>query len=127
MAKDKAIPCIIHIPCTMPDGKDIPAATLNKFLEMLDRQFGGSTPLGVVDGRWVAPDGQTVAEKMQRVEVSVRKSQLPNFEQIAKHIGRQTKQKAMYVVINYQAETRFLWSDDEDSDGGGVQVDISVG
>ncbi|MBI3467540.1 MAG: hypothetical protein HY000_31405 [Planctomycetes bacterium] len=116
MAKDKPIPCLIHIPCTMPNGSDIDPEQMNSFLELLDRQFGGSTPLGVVDGRWVAPDGQTVAEKMLRVEVTVKKSQIPAFEKVAKVIGRQTKQEVMYVVINYQAETRFLFVEEDDDD-----------
>jgi hypothetical protein len=75
---------------------------------MFDRQFGGSTPLGIVPGRWLGPDGMTIQEPMQRIEVSVPKPQIPTFEKIAKLIGRATKQKVMYVVINYQAQSRFL-------------------
>ena len=118
MAKDKPIPCLIHIPCTMPDGSEISDELMNSFLEMLDRQFGGSSPLGIVPGRWVGPDGSTVIEQMHRVEVTVRKSQIANFEKVARLIGKATKQKAMYVVINYQAETRFLFSDEGDEDSG---------
>ena len=114
MARDKSIPCLIHIPCTMPDGSEISDELMNSFLEMLDRQFGGSSPLGVVPGRWIDPDGNTVQEQMHRVEVTVKKSQIANFEKVARLIGRATKQKVMYVVVNYQAETRFLFSDDED-------------
>jgi hypothetical protein len=117
MAKDKVIPCLIHIPCTMPDGTEVDPEKLNSFYELLDRQFGGSTPLGIVPGRWIADDGETVAENMHRVEVSVKKSQIGIFEKTAKVIGKATKQKTVYIVINFQAETRFLFvDDDEDED-----------
>ena len=119
MAKEKVVPCLIHIPCTLPDGTDVDPALMNSFFEMLDRQFGGSTPLGVVSGRWVGPDDKTVQEQMQRVEVSVKKSQIPNFEKVAKLIGKATKQKVMYVVINYQANTKFLFPEDDDDEGEG--------
>lgn len=92
---------------------DVDPEKMNLFLEVLDRQFGGSTPLGVVSGRWVAPDGATVAEPMLRVEVSVKKSQLGEFERVARLIGRETKQHTIYVVENFQAETRFLLIDED--------------
>lgn len=122
MARDKVIPCLIHIPCTLPDGTDVDPALMNSFFEMFDRQFGGSTSLGVVPGRWVGPDDRTVQEQMQRVEVSIRKSQIPSFEKVAKLIGKATKQKVMYVVINYQAEARFLPLEDEDDEAQGLSV-----
>jgi hypothetical protein len=95
---------------------------MNSFLELLDRQFGGSTVLGVVDGRWVAEDGVTVAEKMLRVEVTIKNSQVRALEAIAKQIGKKTKQQVMYVVINYHAETRFLFIEDDRDDEQGTPV-----
>jgi hypothetical protein len=50
---------------------------------------------------------------MLRVEVSVAESQLDVFEEIAKQIGKATKQQAIYVVINYTAQTKILPIDDE--------------
>lgn len=117
MAKDRIVPCIIHVPCQYPDGTQIEPEKLNLIFEALDRQFGGSTPLGIVPGRWVAPDGTTVVENMHRIEVSVKESAIQAFELTARQIGRETQQQAMYVIINYQGEARLLWADD---DGGGL-------
>jgi hypothetical protein len=47
------IPCLIHIPLQYPDGNEVEPETLNKFYEIFDRQFGGSSPLGVIEGRWL--------------------------------------------------------------------------
>ncbi len=124
MAKEKVIPCLIHIPCTLPNGDDVDPALMNSFFEMFDRQFGGSTPLGIVPGRWLGPEGETVQEQMQRVEVSVKKSQIPAFEKVARLIGRATRQEVMYVVINYQAETRFLPLEDDEDEGESHSISV---
>ena len=51
---------------------------------------------------------------MHRIEVGVKKKDLATFEMIATLIGRETKQKVMYVVINYQADVQLLFVDDEE-------------
>jgi hypothetical protein len=115
MAKrsERRIPCVLHIPGCYPDGSEVEPAKMEKFLQMLDRQFGGSTPLGIVPGRWVDED-KTVEEPMHRYEVAVKEKDLGTFEKIARLIGKETKQKAVYIVINFQSEARFLFVDDEE-------------
>ncbi|HUG89214.1 MAG TPA: hypothetical protein VML55_00165, partial [Planctomycetaceae bacterium] len=68
MAKAKLIPCLVHIPMQYPDGTDVEAEKINTFLEMLDRQFNGASPLGVIQGRWMG-----IVEPMLRVEVAIPK------------------------------------------------------
>jgi hypothetical protein len=120
MAKrtERRVPCIIHIPGKYPgpDGRELEPEKLESFLEMLDRQFGGSTPLGIVPGRWVSDDQELEKEPMHRIEVSVKKKDLRWFEKTARAIGREMKQKAIYVIINYQAEARLLFIDDDDEE-----------
>jgi hypothetical protein len=112
--KERRIPCLIHIPGQYPDGREIEPEKMESFLEVLDRHFGGSTPLGIVPGRWVSDDGRVEKEPMHRIEVAVKKKDLNRFESIARLIGKEMKQKVVYVVINYQAQVRFLFVDDED-------------
>lgn len=113
--RERHIPCLIHIPGQYPDGRELEPEKMETFLQMFDRQFGGSTPLGIVFGRWFSED-KAIEEPMHRYEVAVKQKDLPTFEKIARLIGRETKQKVMYVVINYQAETRFLFMDEDDDD-----------
>jgi len=125
MRKDRLIPCWIHIPCQYPDGTEVEPEKLNEFLMWFDRQFGGSTPLGIVPGRWVSPEGKTVAEPMLRVEVSIKESEVALFEAIGRRIRKETKQEAIYVVINPAAETKLLFDKDEldESTGSGAKDD----
>ncbi len=120
MAKrvERRVPCILHIPGQYPDGREIEPEKLETFLQTLDRQFGGSTPLGIVPGRWLSDDEtlKLKEEPMHRIEVSVKKKDLKSFEDTVRAIGREMKQKVMYVVINYQAEARFLFMDEDDHD-----------
>jgi hypothetical protein len=101
-----------------PDGREVEPEKMESFLEIFDRQFGGCSPLGIIPGRWMS-EGKTVKEPMHRIEVGVKKSDIPAFEKVARMIGKETKQKEMYVVINYQAETRFLFVDDEEDESEG--------
>ena len=113
-ADERPITCLLHIPGTYPDRREIEADKMERFLEILDRQFGGCSPLGVIPGHWV-DDGKTEVEPMHRIEVVVKKKDIPTFEKIARMIGKEMKQKAMYVVINYQAQARFLFVEEEES------------
>ncbi len=111
----RRIPCWMHIPLQYPDGREIEPEKLERFLEMLDRQFLGSSPLGVIPGRWVS-EGKTIKEPMLRVEVAVKKKDMATFEKIGRLIAREMEQEALYVVINPQSEVRFLYPDKDDED-----------
>jgi|ERR1700733_1135117 hypothetical protein len=99
----KLIACIMHIAMQYPDRTPIEDEKFNGFLEVLDRQFPGSSPLGVIQGRWLG-----IVEPMLRIEVAIQKKQIPIFEKLARYFGREMKQKEVYVVINYQSEARCL-------------------
>jgi hypothetical protein len=114
--KERRVPCLLYIPGKLPNGEDVPPELMERFLEMLDRQFGGSTRLGTVPGRWL-DDNRPVEEPMHRFEVAVKKRDLSTFEKVARLIGKETKQKMMYIVINYQAESLFLLIDDQEESG----------
>jgi len=93
---------LIHIPGWYPDRTEVEPETMECFMKILDRQFGG-TPI-LHRAREVLTDEKTVEEPMHRIEVAVKRADLATFRKLARAIGRQTKQKEMYVVINYQAE-----------------------
>jgi hypothetical protein len=117
-ASERRIPCLLHIPGIYPgpERKEIEPEKLDGFLQILDRQFGGSTPLGIVPGRWLSgePGDVVESEPMHRIEVAVKKKDLGNFERVARRIGKEMKQKVIYVVINYRSEVRFLFIDEND-------------
>jgi hypothetical protein len=118
LAKVRIIQCLIHIALKMPNGDDVEPDTINKFFELFDRNFGGSSDLGTIPGHWL-DEGKTVVEPMLRVEVAVPSDKIREFEELAIRIGRQLKQKVMYVVINYQANVRFLQVDPDAEAAGG--------
>lgn len=116
-ASERRVPCLLHIPGTYPDGREIEPEKLDLFLQTLDRQFGGNSQLGIVPGSWLSDD-KSIHEPMHRIEVAVKRRDIATFETTARKIGKEMKQKVMYVVINYQAEARFLIVDDEDQTMG---------
>ncbi len=119
MAKVRTILCLIHIALKMPNGDDVDPDTINTIFELFDRHFGGSSDLGTIPGHWL-DQGMALVEPMLRVEVAVPANRIKEFEALAIRIGRQLKQKVMYVVINYQANVRFLQVD-PDADAAGAE------
>jgi hypothetical protein len=111
-ATERRVTCLIHIPGQYPDGREIEAEKMDEFLRTLDRQFGGSTPLGIVPGRWL-DDDRTIEEPMHRLEVAVKENDIENFERVARQIGREMRQRVMYVIINYQAQARLLFAEED--------------
>jgi hypothetical protein len=114
LAKARKIPCLIHIALKMPNGDDVDDDTINTFLELFDRHYEGSSILGTIPGRWLG-----LEEPMLRVEVAVPVSAIREFEELAVRIGRQLKQKVVYVIENYQANVRFLQVDPDAEAAGG--------
>lgn len=118
--RDRRLPCLVHIPGVYPDGREIEDEKMEEFLERLEQSFGGVNQLGIIPGSWL-DKGRSIKEPMHRIEVAVRKKDLPLFEKIARGIGKEMKQKAMYIVINYQAEAKFLFMDDEEGEVTGTE------
>jgi hypothetical protein len=94
---NQLVGCTIHIPCEYPDGTKIATEKIESFLQMYDQKFGGSSVLGIFDGRWV-DEGKTIKEPMYRVEVALPIRAIPIFKEIALKIGKETLQKCMYIL-----------------------------
>ncbi|MDZ4689323.1 MAG: hypothetical protein SH850_29965 [Planctomycetaceae bacterium] len=119
MAKQRLVPCVIHIPTQYNDGTEVESGKLAHFLDVFDRQFNGCTVMGIVEGHWCG-----TTEPMQRVEVSIPKDRIALFESIAKEIGRATRQQAIYVVINFQADARIIELFDDEADDQGSSQEL---
>ena len=76
-------PCRIQIPLAYNDGREVEAEVIVEILGVLNRQFGGYTPLGISEGSWF---GQT--ERSMRVEVAVNESRIPELREVVYSIGR---------------------------------------
>jgi hypothetical protein len=94
---------IIHIPVNYNDGKVIAKGDIAAFERMLLLKAGGfSTHL--VNGAWVAPNGEIIKETMQRyivagddITISYIAERLPEFCALY-------KQDCLYVVIDGNAQ-----------------------
>jgi hypothetical protein len=96
MDPEDEIPCQFQIPLTYgDDGREIEPEKLLLFHKVLRRQFGGFTPLGEIrGGAW-----HDETENQLRLEVWVRRWQIPILKQIISSIGHSTKQQQMFVII----------------------------
>lgn len=114
-------PCIIQIPLRYgEDGREVEPEVLNKYLMIFSRQFGGYTPLGTTR----APEGvrqgglwDDVEDISFRVEVAIPEARTKDFEAIAYGIGKELKQKEMYIHIP-PPSAKFLKIYEEDEQDG---------
>ncbi len=83
------------------------------------RQFGGFTPIAhIKGGKWVNPKtGEEVEENQLRVEVWVPRCRIPEFKELVRQIGFETKQIEMFVII---PEARVDRISVQDVDGTGL-------
>lgn len=88
----KLAACKVQIPLVMNDGKEVAPEVLVEILSSFDRQFGGYTILGQMEGSW---HGQV--EPSIRVEVAVPENRIGQFRQLVHAIGVRLHQQAMYL------------------------------
>jgi hypothetical protein len=84
-------PCIFLVPLMDNLGEEFPPETFIRIKQALDRQFGGYTILGVVEGSW---HGQV--EPSLRIQVVVTPDKVNTLRDLVIAIGRELGQKAMY-------------------------------
>ena len=94
----KGSPCEILIPLADNDGREFPPEVFVEIKKAFDRQFGGYTVLGIVEGSW-----QGQVEQLLRIQVVVPKKRIKELRTVVIAIGRRLGQKAMY--FNPQAPT----------------------
>ena len=114
--------CIVQIPLTYGhDGRPVDPEVLAKYLRIFDRQFGGYTPLGLTGApKGVASGGLWHGEEdvSFRVEIAVPEGRTEEFEAIAYAIGKELRQKEMYIHIGPPA-AKFLKIHEEDENDQG--------
>jgi hypothetical protein len=103
MDRRDEIPCVFQIPLQYNDGQPVEEEKMLLFFEVLNRQFGGYTPLGLIKGgSW---HGQV--ESSERMEVWVTRERVPVLEEVVKTIGRELGQKEMFLIVPEARVHRF--------------------
>lgn len=87
----RGCPCIILVPLADNDGREFAPEVIVDIKRAIDRQFGGYTVLGLVEGSW-----QGQVEPLLRIQVVVEERRIEEFKTLVKAIGRRLGQKAMY-------------------------------
>ena len=87
----KLIPCTVQIPLVDNDGQEVDPAKLVQIKSWFERQFGGYTILGIMEGSW-----HGLVEPSMRVEVAIPPDRMGQFRQVVIAIGVLLEQEAMY-------------------------------
>jgi hypothetical protein len=108
------VPCVFQIPLRHGDnGPLIEPELMLKIHEVLNRQFGGFTPIGKIEGgSWFG-----LLEESIRVEVWVPRSLIPLLERVVRAIGFELGQKEMFLIVPEARVHRFGI---KSSDAGGL-------
>jgi len=103
MADNDELPCVFQIPLLYNDQREVEAEVMAEIFQVLNRQFGGYTPLGRIEGGcWF---GQV--ESSLRVEVWVTPDRIPALEVVVKKIGAKLGQKEMFLIVPEATVRRF--------------------
>jgi hypothetical protein len=103
MSRSDEVPCVFQVPLQYNDGRAVEAAVMILILKVLNRQFGGYTPLGTIKGgSW---HGQV--ESSERMEVWVTRDRIPVLEAVVKAIGRALGQREMFLIVPDATVHRF--------------------
>jgi len=115
MSKDH--PCFVLVPMRYgSSGRPVPPEVFVKIAQVLNRQFGGHTPIGETrsppgirpGGQWIDPDtNETIYDVSWMLKVAVHPEKLDTFRTVVRAIGRELEQKVMYVEI-LPPSTEFL-------------------
>ena len=87
----KLVPCVVQVPLVDNDGNEFEPRKLVTIFSWFDRQFGGYTNLGQMEGSW---HGQV--EPSIRIEVAVAENRIAQFRDVVCAIGKLLEQEAMY-------------------------------
>lgn len=90
----KLCPCLFYLPLAYNDGTEVEPEVLQKMFRALDRQFGGYTNCGEIEGSW---HGQV--EHSHAVKVAVARDDIDQLRQVVKEFGKALGQKAMYFEV----------------------------
>lgn len=97
------------IPLRFNDGREVPAALMNDFIDELTFEFSGCSDEGETKGQWIDPsDSRLYRDKSRRVTVLCDNSMLWKAEQAVIKIGQQLGQRAMYFEVRDYDGIRLL-------------------
>jgi hypothetical protein len=101
------VPCVFQIPLQYNDGTPVEPEKWLLFLDILNRQFEGYSPLGRIEGGcW---HGQV--ESSERFEVWVTREQIPLLERVVRAIGKEMGQQEMFLIVPDATVRRFPITD----------------
>src|SRR5947208_1568157 len=95
MIQSDQVPCVFQIPLQYNDGRAVEPEVMLLITQVLNRQFGGYSPLGLIrGGSWY---GQV--ENSERMEVWVARDRIPVLEAVVKAIGKALGQHEMFLIV----------------------------
>lgn len=97
MPKKNLTKASILVPVCYNDGTKVPKATFRALLDELYRAFGGWTNEGLVEGAYRMASGRRQVDKLSRVAVVLKRSELPVLRAIVKRWCLELEQEAMYL------------------------------
>jgi hypothetical protein len=92
MSTHKLTPCKFPVVTHLNNGEEVPPETMCQIFEVLNRQYGGYTVLGVREGCW---EGQV--ETSIWIEVAVPVERIAELRMTVYAIGKKLGQKAMLL------------------------------
>ncbi len=99
-AENKAMKFTTLIPLRFNDGRAVPQAQLDRIIDELTLQFGGSSDEGVTKGQWLDPkDSRLYRDESRRISVVCNNSRLWEAQQAVLKIGMELGQLAMYFEV----------------------------
>jgi hypothetical protein len=107
MSQSEEVPCVFQVPLQYNDGRAVEPQTILLITQVLNRQFGGYTPLGVIQGgSWYGH-----VENSQRMEVWVTRDRTPVLEAVVKAIGKALGQHQMFLIVPEASVHRYNLDD----------------
>jgi hypothetical protein len=91
---------ILLIPLTYNDGTRVPAALLDAVHEELYAAFHGWTLEGTVRGAYRMRSGEKRVERLQRISVILKRSQLSELETMLARWGEKLGQETMLMKVS---------------------------
>lgn len=99
--------CILLLPTSFNDGKQVPPKVLSGILRDIDEAFDGHTVDGVCEGSYKMDDGTMSRDKSLKVWVALAPDRVDELKKMAARFANVLKQESLYFEVT-EAEVEFV-------------------
>lgn len=99
--------CILLLPTTFNDGKEVPPEVMAGILRNIDEEFDGHTVDGLCDGVYKMDDGSMANDKSLKVWVAVDPDRVEELKNLAARFAGVLRQESLYFEVT-EAEVEFV-------------------